>query len=175
MIIAISGTPGTGKSAVLARLRGSGYCGSSVDDLILQFRGIGKGRSGDAILVDTEELGRLRLEHESDAVPFFVEGHLSHYLKCACAFVLRCHPDVLYSRLRERGWRKDKIIENVRAEVLDVVLIETLENVRNVYEIDVTHIAAPECARIVLDTIREGNEGLRAGRISWSSDIERWF
>ena len=50
-------------------------------------------------------------------------------ISCPCdlVIILRCRPDILKSRLVKRGYRGEKIQENVEAEALDVILVETLE------------------------------------------------
>jgi adenylate kinase len=54
--------------------------------------------------------------------------------------VLRCHPDLLRERLRERGEDATTAQENAEAEALDVLLSETVErhDPADVYEIDTT-------------------------------------
>jgi Predicted nucleotide kinase (related to CMP and AMP kinases) len=52
--------------------------------------------------------------------------------------VLRKAPDRLYEELRERGWPLRKILDNVWAEMLDVVYTRALERWGDVVQIDVT-------------------------------------
>lgn len=52
--------------------------------------------------------------------------------------VLRKAPDVLYRELSSRGWPQRKVIDNVWAEILDVVYTEARGRWGRVYQIDVT-------------------------------------
>ena len=59
--------------------------------------------------------------------------------------ILRCRPDILARRLRERGYGEEKVQENAEAEALDAILIEALE-------------VHPEEHIIVIDTTEESLE-----------------
>ncbi|MEZ0320172.1 MAG: adenylate kinase family protein [Pyrobaculum sp.] len=52
--------------------------------------------------------------------------------------VLRKAPDVLLKELKSRGWPLKKILDNVWAEMLDVVYLEAAERWGHVWQIDVT-------------------------------------
>jgi adenylate kinase len=68
----------------------------------------------------------------------------------------------------KRGYIDEKIDENVEAELIDVILVETLEEheERAVFEIDTTKMPIPACA----DVIEEVYTGIRtpsSGIVSW--------
>ncbi len=168
MLIALTGTPGTGKSSVAERLRDRGYRVATVVELAEKYDCIIDEEGGEFI-IDVEGLAA-RLDFDG-----IVESHLSHFMKPDLAIVLRCHPAVLKERLRGRGWSEEKLLENVEAELLDVILVEALEHAKEVYEIDTTRMGIEEVANAVEAIIR-GDEEVRKrfkpGRIDWLSELE---
>ncbi len=169
MLIALTGTPGTGKSSVAELLRRKGYRVASVVELAKKYDCVIDEEDGEFV-IDIEKLAA-RIE-DFDGV---VEGHLSNLLKPDLAIVLRCNPAVLKERLRERKWSEEKLMENVEAELLDVILVEALEQAGEVYEIDTTEMSVDEVADAV-DSIIKGDEEVRKrykpGRIDWLSELE---
>ncbi len=168
MLIALTGTPGTGKSSVAELLRRRGYRVASVVELAKKYDCVIDEENGE-LVIDVEKL--------ADRIDFdgIVEGHLSHLLKPDLAIVLRCNPAALKERLMERKWSEEKLMENVEAELLDVILVEALEHAGEVYEIDTTEMSVDEVADVV-DGIIKGDEEVRKrykpGRIDWLSELE---
>lgn len=119
MLIALTGTPGTGKSSVAERLRERGYKVATVVELAEKHGCIIDEEDGE-IVIDVESLAA-RIDFEG-----IVEGHLSHLLKPDVAIVLRCNPAVLRERLKGRNWSEEKLLENLEAEMLDVSLLRLL-------------------------------------------------
>ena len=68
------------------------------------------------------------------------ESHLAHHLDADRVVVLRCRPDTLERRLRERGADEAKATENAESEALDVILSEAVERhgLDSAYEVDTT-------------------------------------
>lgn len=165
--IALSGTPGTGKTSVARRLARS-VSTREVGDLAVDL-GAGR-RRGRSVDVSLAALGR-RLERlrPSDP-PTVVVGHLSHLLPIRDALVLRCHPIELDRRLRRaRRGRRDDRRANVEAEATDVVLVEALSLGRRVWEIDTTGRSVAAVAREVLEVVRH-RRGRRAPSVDWLAD-----
>ncbi len=168
MLIALTGTPGTGKSSVAERLRERGYRIVSVVELAEKHDCIIDEEDGE-LVVDVEKLAS---EINFDGI---IEGHLSHLLKPDIAIVLRCNPEILKERLASRGWSEEKLLENLEAELLDVILVEALEHAGEVYEIDTTEMGIDEVADAVEDIIRgeeEARKRYKPGKIDWLSKLE---
>ena len=163
MMCGITGTPGTGKSLAADVLERRGY---RVVRLSETFEGyiIGRDEVRQTLVVDEE-----RWALSFTRVEGFVEGHLAHLLTCDLVVVLRCRPDILTGRLAARGYDSEKIRENVEAEALDVILIETLERHRanRVLEIDATQRSSDECADMII-AFSEGKTPPTHGSIDWS-------
>lgn len=166
MKIALTGTPGCGKSSVAEKLKERGYKVVKVEELARKFDCVID--DNDEIVVDVEKLAREFSKIDFDGI---VEGHLSHLLNPDVTIVLRCNPLVLKKRLEERGWDVNKVLENVEAELIDLILVEALEN-ENVYEVDTTNRSVEEVANIV-DRIIKGKGGeFKPGKIDWIAEVE---
>ena len=167
MMCGITGTPGTGKTSVAADLARCGYPVLHLSDTVSGYV-IEKDEERDTSIIDEERWAAEFIPCEG-----FVEGHLAHLLPCNRIVVLRCRPDILIGRLRERGYGDDKIKENTLAEALDVILIETLEcfSSEQVYELDTTDKILRECTDLV-ERFFSGEIPPSSGSLDWSSYIE---
>lgn len=139
MIIALSGTPGCGKTTASKILEDRGYCIKSVKSLSEENDCVsGYDADMDSNEIDLEKLnefvtGQIK---EKDCL---IEGHLSHLLSVDKVIILRCDPVVLNKRLESKGWKDKKIKENVKAEIMDVIKVEAYEEDHKVFEIDTTN------------------------------------
>jgi adenylate kinase len=153
--VAVTGTPGTGKSTATALLEGE-YEVVHLNDLI----------KGDDALWSERDVDRDTLVADLDAVrerlgdwSGVLDSHLAHRFDVDRVIVLRCRPETVEKRLRERGESVATAAENAESEALDVVLSEAVADhgVENVYEVDTTD-RAPDA---VADEIRAAIEGER--------------
>lgn len=164
--IALTGTPGTGKSSV-ARHLAPRRSSIEVGDLALRL-GCGRRAGPRSITVDLPALATaVRADRPPEEI---VVGHLAHLLPVREAIVLRCHPLELGRRLaRARRGTAGERRENVAAEATDVVLFEALRPGRRVWEIDTTGLPVAAAARRVEDRLRRRGPS-RFGSIDWLSD-----
>jgi adenylate kinase len=166
MMVGITGTPGTGKSSVADELARRGISVLHISDTVENYV-LGEADDRDTRVIDEDAW-------VAGFTPFdgFVEGHLAHLLPCDRVVVLRCRPDVLGERLKNRGYGSEKVRENTLAEALDVILIETVESFRpeQVYELDTTGKSIRECSTII-DQFARGSIPASFGSIDWSSYI----
>jgi|TARA_B100001971_G_C18150129_1_gene515349 adenylate kinase len=171
MIIALTGTPGTGKttiSKILSKKLNFRYI--SLTDIItpeiIEYH--------DKVRKCYEiDVGKLRvIVKEKLQNNTIIEGHFSHLLKLSnIIIILRTDPNILKKRLKKRGYDDDKIKENLEVEALDVCLIESLEYDSNVYEID-TSIKSKNVVGMDIELILNGKgEEFKPGKISWSEDF----
>ncbi|WP_128906580.1 adenylate kinase family protein [Halorubrum amylolyticum] len=153
--VAVTGTPGTGKSTATALLADE-YDVIHLNDRI----------KGDDDLWTERDPDRDTLVADLDAVrehlgdwAGVLDSHLAHRFEVDRVVVLRCHPEAIESRLRERGESAATAEENSDSEALDVILSEAVaeHGIENVYEIDTTD-RDPEA---VADAIRAAIEGER--------------
>ena len=138
---------------------------------------IGIDRDRDSKIVDTDKLDDYIRDNFSEKTLVFIEGHLSHLLKCVDkVIVLRCHPDKLKINLSRKKWSKKKIRENVESEILDVILSETVEfhSEEDIFEIDVTDKSIKETADIIAELVKDrfkNTKKYKIGKIDWSEEI----
>ena len=175
MIISITGTPGSGKTAIAEHLREKG---ERVIDLnqFIEEKGLKErfDKKRDTYNVDVERLNAaLRTSVPKDGNTF-MEGHLSHFLECDIIIVIRCNPSVLHDRLKKRNYPQQKILENVQAEALDVILCESTGSDAHVFEIDNTSCTLEESALTILDIVGGRTKGHGPGSVNWSEEMVKW-
>jgi adenylate kinase len=180
MIIAFTGTPGTGKSSICSYLKKK----YRIIDLnwLIKNEGLNTGRDKQrgSLIADMDALQKRvdeLISHETTTV--IIEGHLSHHLKGPDAvIVLRTRPSVLTRRLWHRGYLPEKITENIEAEALDVILIESMEQHHTVYEVETT-TSTPEdtslTIRSLISLLEAGDydhlKPYLPGRFDWSDEV----
>ncbi len=167
--LALTGTPGTGKSSV-ARALARRHRVVEVGDLARSL-GAGRGR-GRSVEVDLPLLRRRLLRPGAWGDIEVVVGHLAHLLPVRRVVVLRCHPRELERRLvrRRRGSAASRK-ENFAAEATDVVLLEAIGPGRAVWEVDTTGRSVAAVAREVERRLAHGGRS-DYGAIDWLADPE---
>ena len=118
--VALTGTPGTGKSSLAKIIRESGMIVESVEDIAIRLSCIDDIEEDGARPIDINKL-RAALEMEWSERPqlnTIIEGHLSHHFQVDCVIILRCHPRELETRYKKRGYTFQKITENIEWEIL---------------------------------------------------------
>jgi len=174
MIISLTGTPGTGKTAIASYLRDNG---EQVIDLnrYIEDNGLKErfDRKRDTYNVDVSKLNASLKENVSKEGNVFLDGHLSHFLDCDIIIVIRCDPSILRERLRKRNYAPQKITENVQAEVLDVILCESIGSDAHVFEIDNTSCTVEQAVTMINDIISGNGGAYASGSIDWSEEMDK--
>ena len=126
LTLAVSGTPGTGKSSLCEAMKERGWTVSSVRELAKQHRCLGEVDETDG--ANTVDIHRLA---EAWSAPteglHLIAGHLAHLLDVDGIVLLRCHPSPLRQRLELRGYPAIKVQNNVEWEMLAGHWSEILE------------------------------------------------
>ncbi|NOY10894.1 MAG: AAA family ATPase [Archaeoglobi archaeon] len=164
-MLAITGTPGVGKTSVAEVLRSRGYRVLHLNEIAKHYGCLEE--DGEEKLVDLEAL--VERFSEDDFSADFVEGHLSHHIARRCV-VLRCNPVELRRRMEGKGWSEEKIAENLEAEIIDYILVEALEVCEEVHEIDTTGRTPEEVADLV-EKIFRGEVSLPPGSVDWIAEL----
>lgn len=119
--LAITGSPGTGKSTLAKEFEALGFHVTSVEELATEYGCIGEIDSIDKARPIDMELLNQKIEKEWDKdllEPLIIDGHLSHQLPTDAVVVLRCSPNILKERMTKRDYSNDKITANCEWELL---------------------------------------------------------
>lgn len=166
MIIAISGTPGTGKTTAAKKLATAiNYRYVSLNEMVIQ-SGIGeKDDNRKTIAVDLDVIKELVDDMVlKDAV---VEGIMAYAITNDVCIVLRCHPDTLRERLAIKKWGGKKIDENIEAEKIGYITVDALDRNNEVFEVDTTGKSINEVADICAHIAARRDSKYLAGKIDW--------
>ena len=120
--IAVTGTPGVGKSTFCAA---SNWSTTTVKELAEKHDCVEVVDMDGATPIDIEKLVNSLVW--PDGNPLLIDGHLSHLLPVDAIILIRCHPSVLRVRLGGREYSASKIDENVECELIGVISAECLE------------------------------------------------
>lgn len=173
MKLAITGTPGTGKTTASELLADRLREDDSLPDLEVVHLNRVLEREGfytevdaerESKVADLEALSGWLADHEGAVV----DSHLAHHFEADRVAVLRCAPEQLEARLLERGETEAKAAENAESEALDVVLSEAVDEhgIESVYEIDTTD-RDPEGVADALEAVVTGDREPSAGEVDF--------
>jgi len=162
--VAVTGTPGTGKSTAVDLLD------TDLDVIhlneVVHEEGLttDHDEARDSAVVDLDAVADY-LDGREDAL---FESHLAHHFGADRVVVLRCHPETLTERLRGRGESDEKVAENADSEALDVILAEAVDRhgEDSVYEIDTTDRTPAETAGAI-DDVLTGERDPSSGTVSF--------
>ncbi|MBW6451882.1 MAG: adenylate kinase family protein [DPANN group archaeon] len=166
MKIAITGTPGTGKTEV------SKIVAKSLDYKLFAVNDFAKDKglvedldvARDSYIIDESKLKGEFKKIKGNCV---LEGHISQFCDMDFIIVLRTNPKELKRRLLKRDWSAEKIAENIDAEIAGVCLEESL-NCNVVVEIDTSQRTSQATSTLILDIIRDKLfDKYSPGKIDW--------
>jgi len=166
MRVALTGTPGTGKTTV-ADLVETDLDVVHLNDVVRE-EGLYTDRDEkrDSLVADLDAV----VERYASATDVLVESHLAHYLDDLDRIVvLRCEPGALERRLRERGESEATARENAESEALDVILAEAVERhgAERVYEVDTTD-RTPDAVAAEVAAVLRGDRDPSAGDVDFT-------
>lgn len=168
-VIAITGTPGTGKTAV-SRLVARSISAKPVSlTSFIRRKRLSEyyDRKNKAMVVEPKKIRKaLKKELKACKTDVVIDGHLSHLMEPDITFVLRLDPKLLEKRLKKRKYGKKKIKENVQAEILDVVYAEAMCSKGKIIQINATGMPTAQLAKRILNTLR--SKKYRSDKVDWT-------
>lgn len=180
-VASLTGTPGTGKTTVADRMAGMGWSPVDLTELARRSGAIvGRDEDRQTDEVDEDILRDAVLAEVSGRPgdgPQVLVGHMAHLMPCDHVVVLRTSPRVLRQRLESRGWPPAKVLENVEAEAVGVILVEAMEVEPPVpvLEVDTTSRTPEETARLVVASLEGERTGQEPGHVDWSDEVMGWY
>lgn len=185
MKIVITGNPGTGKhtSAKLAARRLKAEI-VDINKLAIEKEAVA-GKTAKGLEVDLKKLGRLVAGILKKKGNFVVVGHLAPYVVKTAGIdmvaVLRRSPARLEQTLKERGYIREKVNENVSAEILGISLYDSIKafGKRKVAEFDTTGKEPDQTADEIVTTAQK-KKPKHVGSIDWlavvsEEEVQRFF
>jgi len=181
MRVALTGTPGTGKTTVADLLdEHVVHLNDAVREHDLTERTDDERGS---LVVDVEAVREWLAELPGEGTTV-VESHLAHLFDADRVVVLRCHPEELVERLEARADsathdppKSPEMVarsaeENAEAEALDVVLAEAVDQhgAESVYEVDTTG-REPSAVAADVRAVLDGSRAPSAGTV----DFTEWL
>ena len=122
MKIGITGSPGVGKTTITKFISEHYNLKNFNEKEFALEQGIGEfDKEENELVVPLDKLEEKLNEFLEKEENVAVEGHLLCEIKAKFDFivVLRCHPEILEARLEERGYKAEKIQDNVFCEGID--------------------------------------------------------
>jgi broad-specificity NMP kinase len=149
MILAITGTPGTGKTSVAEKL--SEMTGWELVKLneLADKKGLYSGydEKRDCKVINLPGIKKEISRVKEVGGNLIIESHYAHDISADLVVVLRANPDEIRKRGKEKGWEHTKTEENVVAEIMEECKIESMEHGRTTFELDTTGKSPEESAK----------------------------
>ena len=137
-VIAVSGTPGTGKTRYSKELcKKKGFLYIDVNKVIEKYKiSEGYDKKRKTKIIDVNKLNEKLIEiickeKEKKRKGIVIDSHMSHFLPkryVSLCVITKCSLSELKERLEKRGYSKSKVRENLDAEIFDICRIEALES-----------------------------------------------
>lgn len=185
-IIVISGTPGTGKTSVSKRI--SELYNARLISLnklaISESFDIQYDKKRETYLFDTEKFVPYVLDLIEEIINnkpdyLVIEGHFSDIIPedyIDYVIILRCDPDILIQRLKERAYKKEKILENLQTEILGNCANYFIQKNMKlpIFEIDTSFLNIDYIVDIIINDIiiKKNVESYLIGKTDW---LEKLF
>ena len=186
IITLISGTPGTGKTSVSKEIAKKVNAKIISLNLLAQSEGfVSKYDEERETWVINEEklrkktLNLIEIAKNENIEVLIIESHFVDIIPekyVDLIIILRCEPSILSLRLKKRGYKEQKVKENVQSEILGNCVNFFIENEvqKPLYEIDTSKISLnqlrDEIIRIIYD--RKYGKTYKLGQIDW---LEKLF
>jgi len=172
MIVAITGTAGTGKTYMAKKIsKKFGWKHVEIGKLVKNKKLYsGYDRKFKSYVVNQKKFVGCIKKLVKENKNTILDGHLSHSLPKSLlniVIVLRCKPSVLEKRLRKRKYSKEKVKQNVEAELIGLISWEARKKHKNVWEIECTK-NKEMCLKAIISVIR-GRGSKYKKTIDWCS------
>ncbi|MFX1393093.1 MAG: adenylate kinase family protein [Promethearchaeota archaeon] len=180
-IIIISGTPGCGKTSVSKKIseRINAKIISLNELAVSKKLTLKYDKKRETYVIDNNKLiqyveNLIELYKKEYIEYLLIEGHFSDIIPdkyIDYVIILRCNPDELLKRLEKRGYKIEKIRENIQAEILgNCTYYFVQKQIKSpIYEIDTTNLSLETTSKIIIDLIIKNinTKNYILGKIDW--------
>ena len=179
-VLIVTGTPGVGKSSftcIFASQINADVI--SVGTLVNKKKLYhDKDNKRDTYIADLKKVSKeVETILSKKSITYILEGHYAVEVvppeKINLVFVLRRDPRILKVILKKRGYSKQKIWENLAAEILDVCLVDAINScgINKVFEIDTTGKSFNDVVKEAVFGLNQ-KSGRRVGLVDWIGKLE---
>lgn len=155
-VIIVTGTPGTGKTELAKEISKTlNYEYIDVNDVVKKEKLVecydSKRKTN---VVDEEKLSKalVKLIQSKKYANLVIDSHMSQCIPAKyvnLCVVTKCDLKILKKRLENKGYDKDKVRENLDAEIFDVCLTEADEAGHKLLVVDTTDKSPKELAKLL--------------------------
>ena len=185
-ILIVSGTPGTGKTTISNNIQN--YIEAkviSLNELAISENLVEKyDVKRETSVIDKKKIISFIIDliedYKKENPEFLIiESHFSDIVPeryIDFVIILRCDPDELYNRLKRRGYKREKIRENVQSEILGNCVNYFMNKPINtpILEIDTTVASIESITKTIVNILTKKIDikDFYAGRVDW---LEKLF
>ena len=177
-MIVITGTPGTGKTTISKAIAKAIHADYLSLTRFVTANGLYSGvdRERGSKIVDIERTRKSLRSLISRGDMIIVDTHVADSIpreRTRKVIVLRCHPKVLESRLRKKGWSANKVRENVLAEMLDACYMIAISyyGAKKVYQLDTSRGRLEKCVALAKKILQQ--PASESVTINWIATLKR--
>ncbi|MHA1377637.1 MAG: adenylate kinase family protein [Candidatus Helarchaeota archaeon] len=180
-IVILSGTPGTGKTTVANRLKDS--IPAKIIDInyeVIENKIFSVDPDRNTKIADFKTLKAhlVKKIKQIESVFVIVEGHYADIIPNKLvykAIILRTHPEILKKRLGQRNFEKDKVSENLQAEILGDCTYHAINayDTDKIFEVDNSRLTIEQCTNRILEIITKDKKDLKSKKIDWLHVLEK--
>jgi len=177
-MIILTGTPGTGKTTISKALAKEIHADYISLTRFVAAKGLYSAidRERRTRIVDIERTRKSLRTLIAKGTMIIVDTHIADCIpreRARRVIVLRCHPKVLESRLRKKGWSGNKVRENVLAEILDACYMVAVSyyGAKKVYQLDTSRRSLEKSVAVAKKILQQPPSA--STTINWIATLKR--